>query len=262
MYSVFDLNWHPTVDGSFKDYQLNVPADSETHAKSNYFAIIGSNAVGLPNLGRYNDRQFYDLMSHNFNKKNFFWTLPYTGRFIEKNQKIYGSRHLICLKVHLRFLNKNIRDIDWKHLVLFCKRNGLALGLCTYYLNASDENDSLYEFKNLIDELLVEKVNLIFFHSFLDKFQDFYELYGHNKNILFDTSFSLKRCKKSTIDHYCDALNYGAQNICFGSDFPDYSLDDHRKVITYIQQNTTESGLENFLSQNAIKFLKAIIYEK
>ena len=39
------------------------------------------------------------------------------------------------------------------------------------------------------------------------------------KNILFDTSFSIMRCKTETLDYYCEALRNGFSNLCFGSDF-------------------------------------------
>ena len=255
MYSVFDFNWHPTVDGQFKDYQRNVPASFATHEKSKHFKLIGSNAVGLPNVGSYSQIQFYNLVSSKKNSQNLVWTIPYSAMLQHDEHLIFSDPKTICIKVHPRFLDTELEDINWDQLIEFCLKYNLALGICTYY---SNHTEAKKRFKWLIDKLADGPTKLIFFHSFLDQFEYFYELYGYHPNIMFDTSFSLMRCSERTLECYCDVLNKMARNLCFGTDFPDYNLDEHKGVIDWISGRLSTESLQNFLSKNAVDFARQI----
>lgn len=261
-YKIFDMNLHPTVDGTFKDYKLNIPASLNTYYNSKYFEVIGGNMVGLPEIGGYSHDKFYEMLNDQLLKPDLFCSVPYLGEVTNHQNVIYERKKTICLKVHPRFLNMSMEKINWKVAAKICKKYNIALGICTFYDKIAKPADVRNSFKKIIDELLNYKIKLIFFHSFLDQFNYFYDRYGSNSNILFDTSFSLIRCDSETVKSYCSVINANASNICFGTDFPDYNLDDHLQIVDFIQDKTSKNSMAKYLSGNALNFLGSIVNEK
>ena len=257
-FEIFDLNWHPTVNERFQDYCKNIPCNLSTYMDSKFFYPSVSNIVGLPNIGGYSHNDFLKLAMHISLKHKSYISLSIVDQYDKKIEKYISSEKVICMKVHPRFLDLDIFSFDWSFVSDICYRKKIALGICTYVSPFSLNKLQKTKFAKIIDQILYHNLKVILFHSFGDDFKWFHKKYAQEKNILFDTSFSIMRCKTETLDYYCEALRNGFSNLCFGSDFPDYSLDDHLPVIQYMKKRITQNQLENFLSKNALNFVNGV----
>lgn len=257
-YKVFDVNWHPTVNEQFKDYKRNTPVNQRTFLDTMHFDVIGSNMVGLPNIGDYSHDGFYNLVRPFLDTGKNFYTVPFIGKNDSIDHQIFKGKYAVCLKVHPRFICQNFLDVDWNLVAGICSQYNLALGICTYFDEEKISAKSLQEICLIIDRIIQKKIKIILFHGFGNYFSYFYSIFGDNRNILFDTSFSLLRCTKEVFDNYCEALNSDRRNICFGSDFPDNNLDDHLNVVNSMCNRIHSYAATNFLSDNAIDFFERI----
>ncbi len=94
-------------------------------------------------------------------------------------------------------------------------------------------------------------------HSGGVRFLDFYNFSLSKKNIILDTSFTLKRYEDTgVITDIIQAIKEDCKRIVFGSDFPDYNLGDYKKTLGKISSFIeTQSIVENFTYKNALNFL-------
>ncbi len=75
------------------------------------------------------------------------------------------------------------------------------------------------------------------------------------RNILFDTSFALKRQVTSTYIEQCALLLGSNANIVFGTDWPDYCLADYLPELELLRGELNSTAIyARFLSENAFSF--------
>lgn len=251
-YNVFDMNAHLTIKGDFKDYKENIPAWIDNYLKSSHFNFEGINIVGLPKIGGYNTNEyikFTEKISLNIEK---YTTIAWEEKIViaENNKNKFR-----CIKVHPRLLDMKLNEISWDGISEVCKKSNSILGICTYVEDSDDERRNAGMYKKIIDKLLKDGNRIIFFHSFSDLFKEFWEEYKNN-DVIFDTSFTLKRNFRKIYSDYRTAISEENGKICFGSDFPDYHLDDYKNNLDELLFDLKYTAKQKYLSQNAINFLR------
>ncbi len=95
-------------------------------------------------------------------------------------------------------------------------------------------------------------------------FLEYYNFSLSKKNIILDTSFTLKKHENTNIFFdIISAIKENNKNIVFGTDFPDYNMNDYEKLINKITDIIKAPDLvENFLYKNAFNFLELNLNKK
>jgi hypothetical protein len=253
VHRLFDANCHPTVNGRFKDYVRNMPAAVSTilDQRGEGFLLRGCNFVGLPEIGGYRHDKFAALVEPD-RTPGFveYLTLAYNDDIREYQPNGVTAGSVDCIKVHPRFLGCAVGAVDWDDVVDCCKRFGSVLGLCTYI----DQSTDIGELVSVCDFLTESGCRVIFFHAFSMRFEYFYSRYGALDHVLFETSFSNCRYGPEVTGQYSRHLKAGRENICFGTDFPDYSVSDCLQGIEMVADGLTEASLDGYLYSNGVRF--------
>lgn len=95
-------------------------------------------------------------------------------------------------------------------------------------------------------------------------FLEYYNFSLSKSNIILDTSFTLKKYEDTAILlDIISAIKEDNKNIAFGTDFPDYNMNDYEKLINKIKDIINVSNtMKNFLYKNAFNFLELNLKKK
>jgi len=255
---IFDINIHISTDETFSEYKLNMPCNIDTYKKfiDPSLDFVGGLLVGLPNVGNYCDQSFI--------QKSTELQLPALAAItneclINIDSSMYKIKRMgfLGVKFHQRLLNIDNIDDELKEIALSCKKYNLVLAICTYQ---KESEQILKDIKilSLIEDISSINIKIILMHSGGYRFLDFYDFCSSRRNIILDTSFTLKRYESTeVINNIIIALNKGKKNIVFGSDFPDYNLSDYSKSLKKITSCIYSKSLtNNFMYKTAIDFLE------
>lgn len=254
---IFDSNMHVTVNGVFKDYQYNMPANFNTYFSKFDENIIlrGLLHVGISGIGGYEDKKFIEISS----PKNAYKFLAIEDKSLTNEKKNYlQNKNVLGIKLHPKSLGLKLEDtiqISYE-AILACSEFHKFFGICSYFGDKSISKDEINSFKKIIDFAISHKVKIILFHACGLNFLDFYNSYRDNPYVFFDTSFSLIRFYDSSIqDLYLKELDDGATNIGFGTDFPDHSIKDYFPYIEEFKQILTNKAFKRFTYKNIEDFI-------
>ena len=254
----FDVNIHLTRDGTFKDYKQNVPCNFDTY--NNFvdpsLEFVGGLIVGLPNIGNYCHK---DLIQTSKKLKLPAFAAITNDCFNDLDSSLSALKKMgfLGVKFHERLLDIENTEKHIVELATACKNNNLILAICTY------QDEKLISCKDIamlsvLEEISSLDVKIILMHSGGFRFLEFYGFCVSRKNILLDTSFTLKRYEDtSVIKNIIKAINQGNHNIVFGSDFPDYNLNDYLRSFHKLHSCIeSKKSRENFMHKNAMNFLE------
>ena len=256
-FEIFDLNVHFTVNGKFREYKRNIPSSLSNYmsAVPDYIKISGGLEVGVPNVGQYSHSGFKNLNGFSGAVK-FASVTKNTIENYDGNIGLVKDLGYVGLKYHPRTFEDKFFSKVSKSLIEYCKYFDLIYGICTY------ENDNFYskrykrELRKTLDSALESKVKIILFHGCGKNFAELYALYGAQKNVFFDCSFSpLRFSYGDFLDNLVTELRMGADNVGFGSDFPDYSIVNYENMITHIHRNVQKENFIKFFASNSKNFL-------
>jgi predicted TIM-barrel fold metal-dependent hydrolase len=249
------MNIHLTTDETFKDYKINMPCNINTYQKSinPSFDLIGGLIVGLPNIGNYS----HEALHSKANKINYPSLAAITNSCLNNlSEALKRIKNIgfIGVKFHPRLLN--IADINktLKNLALGCKKNNLILAICTYQQKDAINKKFLLTIKEISDL----DIKIILMHTGGFFFLEYYNFFLSIKNIILDTSFTLKKYEDTNIlSDIVSAIKEDNKNIVFGTDFPDYNMRDYENLIIEIGHIIkTPNLMKNFLYKNALNFLE------
>ena len=243
---VFDFNVHLTVDGSFNDYRRNMPAKMSCWRQSKYVLPIGGNICGLKGIGGYNYEDFLKIVLEAGSR--YVSTMPWSIDMRPVEYDFLKKPEVVILKLHPRSLNKSIFDFDYLKILETCRLNGIAFGLCTYFGDRKLDNEEIALIRSIVKLFTKQNIVVVFFHAFGLDFKRLWCEFGDNELVYFDTSFSIVRYRDDFTDNLMQILEVNPKNVMFGSDFPDYSLDE---VFGCLPSSIL--GHERFLKLNAIQ---------
>ena len=241
-----------TITGEFKDYKINVPASIYTYLNSEKFIVEGLNLVGLPTIGGYETAEYVKYGRKIQTEVEKFITISW-----EENNEIdqYLTKNINCLKIHPRLLGLCLSKVDWDFISEACIENDSIIGICTYISASADEKFIINEYCSVINKLLRKGNKIIFYHAFSHLFKIFWNQYK-DENVIFDTSFSLIRNFENVKHDYRAAIYEENGKICFGSDFPDYSLDNYSPYLDELFVGLTDHSKKKYLCENIKNYFK------
>ena len=252
----YDASLNLTVDGLFKDYKLNIPANYQTACKgSGRYKLAGGIVVGLPKVGSYDHRKFIDI-----NKElpsNFKYILGLNSDKIEIAFDEYkkSESKFIGLKIHPGLIGKKYYALQTDSITSWLKDRDMVLGVCTYtcWDNLDSTEKKLFFYKT--EKIIRSGVKVIFYHSFFSEFLEYYREFGSESNAIFDTSFTTIRVNKVCLEEQIELISQGNENIVFGTDFPDYNVDDYDTYLTRLRGNCTKDSFDKYMRKNLINML-------
>ena len=257
MIRIFDANVHFTVDGTFKNYTRNIPASLrqyEDYLKKD-FELIGICQVGIENIGNYSHPKFINLRVPRGSKR-----FAAVERSIIQNPT-KGIEKLKLLgfdgvKYHPKITGTSNFHSKLEPIMRECKEKGLVFGICTYESDFQYSSNFESQLRQIIETTCSIELRTVLFHGTCLNFKSFYMDYGKQKNLMFDTSFSLLRLSPNEfLFPVLEALKKGHENICFGTDFPDYNLTDYMATLTNIKKATTAYQFNGYCVTNILNFL-------
>lgn len=253
-HKIFDMNIHLTPDKTFMEYALNMPCTFNTYQESikSSFDFIGGLIVGLPNVGSYSHNKQYKI-SKKINCPALAAITNSCLKNMDTSLKKIKDIGFIGVKYHQRLLDASWSSNSLKDVALLCEKHDLILAICTYEKESQKKSKIL----PMLKDISSFNIKIILMHSGGVRFLDFYNFSLSKKNIILDTSFTLKRYEDTgIITDIIKAINDDSKRIVFGSDFPDYNLEDYKKSLDKISAFIkTPSIEENFTYKNALNFL-------
>ena len=243
---VFDFNVHLTLDGTFKDYKRNMPSAFSTWQNTKFFLPIGGNVCGIHGIGNYRPHEFLKLVVSC--GRDFIATLPWTFDFTAEINPILKHRAVKILKLHPCSLNKSIFDFDYLKIIETCKVNSLAFGLCTFVGDRNLDQQEIELMRKIVRNCMSQRVSIVFFHAFGLDFSRLWCEFGESEFVYFETSFSVVRYREAFTKPLAKILEGNPKNVIFGSDYPDYSLDE---IFAHIPPEVLAN--ERFLKSNAVE---------
>ncbi len=257
---LFDSIAHPTINGTwFNKPGKNTFEDLTASYKQHH--ITGACAVSLPfisieELAAYytkatlqNGFTFYPVAAINFDEPD-----------IEKKITALKEIGYTAVKIHTR-LSKVDFDKDFHKLEAvfkLCEKHQLIIFFCTYYHN-SIQYTPLYPLTHYIIRLLknAPSVKIILLHGGDVNLMQFAQLARFNANILIDLSYTFMKFKDSSLsqDIYY-LMNHLDKKICFGSDYPEFSIAEFRKEMDLLSEKAKDAEkIQNFRFSNITNFL-------
>ena len=253
---IFDSNCHPTVNSTWlnKNNQ-NSFENLSLHLKSN--RLIGALAVGLEGMDSFEPVSFIRNCNEYKNIIPIAGFNPHYGNILERLNDLHNLGYL-GIKIHPRFSNFDLelgKDLLIE-TINSCEKIGLAVLLCTYFLNRK---------KKLIIENPIQYLNEVFsetnepkimlMHSGYLLYDDFLQKINYKKNILFDFSYTImaselienKKPKKAFFQKYYD-------KICLGSDWPEYQHDTFLERVKIITNEMEDRIAVKIMSENVKNF--------
>jgi len=225
---------------------LNVPKEIE---------VCGALEVGIPSIGNYSHVEFMNLNGFTNSRKFSGVTYDTVKNLGKECQKLKVLGYL-GLKYHPRSFQDNFFSRASKSLIRACGDLDLIYGICTYESDCLYSSRFNYELRETIDCAILNNLKIILFHGGGQNFDEFYSIYGKQCNVFFDCSFSLLRFKrKDFLAKVIEVLNNGAENIGFGSDYPDYCIKDYQDTLNDIIENVNFKNFKKFISDNSLSFI-------
>lgn len=254
----FDINMHLTANGMFKNYKRNMPCSLDTYMTfvDPSLEFIGGLIVGLPNVGGYCHQNLMEK-SNRLHLPAFAAVTNECLQNLDVSFDEIKRMGFLGVKFHHRLLNLHRAESHLLRVAEACKKANLILAICTYQAEvASSEQDNLIFLA--IEEICKMGVKIILMHAGGYRFLDFFDRFSVYETVLFDTSFSLKRYENTDIiESFADAIQKDNNNIAFGTDYPDYNLQDYSGILKSLTSCIQSKGLwERVMYKNAMNFLK------
>jgi predicted TIM-barrel fold metal-dependent hydrolase len=257
---VFDSIAHPTVNGSWfgkpstntfenltKDYQAN--------------GLLGGCAVSLPSITLEELELFYKKCNEVTGCILFpVAAINFSETDLEEKIIAIKSIGYTAIKIHSR-LSKIDLDNDFSKLAgifKLCEKYGLIVFFCTYYHTTIDFTP-LHSLRYYVVALLKQAptVKLVLLHGGDVNVMDMAQLARFNNNILIDLSYTFIKFSGSSVEQdIVFLMNNLDKKICFGSDYPEYTVDVFKdKLIKLCEQVKDKEKIENFGFKNIMNFL-------
>jgi predicted TIM-barrel fold metal-dependent hydrolase len=253
---LFDSIAHPSIDGSWLGKPHHNSFDNLITA---YKAeqVAGGCAVSLPFIEDEQLAEFYKKCDTCTAVKlypvaAFNFTEP---DFEEKIRKIKAMGYN-AIKIHTRLSKLDI-DADYNKLrtvFTFCEQYNLIIFFCTYY-HTNIECTPLNPLSYYLIKLLkaAPKLKIILLHGGDVNVMQMAQLARFNSNILIDLSYTFIKFRGSSVEQdIIYLMNNFDRKICFGSDYPEYSITQFKQEFIELLTNVKDANKAEYISSRNI----------
>jgi predicted TIM-barrel fold metal-dependent hydrolase len=265
MINIFDCNMHLTRTESFKDYQKNMPVTFSNYKLQygNGINLVGCLHTGLPDFESYSLESFADL---SLQSDTFMYAFPALTKDallnLDEFLLMVSSYGFKGCKIHPRLLQSRLSADALVDIYTIFNKHGISIMLCSLCLGNGFSNIMHLEYLKFLEyfvELEVRNAKIIIAHGGGSWFFDYYEIARYCPDILLDLSFSLVRYWDILRDRFFYAIAEDRNCLAFGTDWPDYSLNDCLHILSpLINSSMPKIALSNFLANNALNFLRSL----
>ncbi len=254
---VWDSNCHPTIDGTFLDYSRNVPAliCNYPFKQSISFEVEGIVAVGFLNIGGFDFAKYSKVLRNE--PRVVSKVAPVNADYLEyRSEWLSKIKNLgySGIKFHPKHSELDHSAFDLMRLFQDCEEHKLFLMICTWEIERYEAVSSFL----LEASAMIKKGNqgrLLLAHAVGDSFDELSYLSRRRRNILLDTSFRLIRGERNAPQWVSREIKNDG-NLSFGTDWPDYTLQDYSEILQSLQRGLSKKRFENYTFRNLQKFLK------
>ena len=257
---IYDSIVHPNKNGQWFGKNIGNTFENIVKDLTNH-NIIGANSISLPNISIAELEDFYNL---SVSQDLYLYPVAaINGDEINLESKISHIKEIgyKAVKLHIRLANLDL-DLDFHKIQLIfnlCEKYNLVIFFCTYY-HSSINTYPLYPLKHYLVKLLksVPNVKIVLLHGGDIELMSLVQLARFNPNILIDLSYTFIKFKNSTLEADIKfLLNNFDKRICFGSDYPDYSIFEFKESLEYYFKFVNDfDKLRNISSNNCLNFLE------
>jgi predicted TIM-barrel fold metal-dependent hydrolase len=260
---IFDSIAHPTVKGEW----FGKPADNTFESLvSEYKAndIAGGCAVSLPFIELEELESFYKRCRSQTEKVLYpVAAFNFTEKDYERKLLDIKSIGFRAIKIHTRLANISI-DRDYEKLANvfeLCEKHKLIIFYCTYYhglISMIPEHPLSYYLIKLLKR--APSVKIVLLHGGDVNLMNLSQIARFNPNVLLDLSYTFIKFKGAALEQdIVYLMNNLDKKICFGSDYPEYSIDTFKKHLEHYASKVINSDkLDNVSCKNILRFLEII----
>lgn len=257
---VFDSIAHPTLNATWFNKKADNTFESLV-AEYQKHSILGGCAVSLPIISIDELEQYYKKCRQ---YGSFFYPVAaFNFDEADDEKKIISIREIgyKAIKIHIRLSEIDI-DNDFERLqkiFLLCEKHGLIIFFCTYY-HTTINFTPLFPITYYLIRLLkaAPLVKIILLHGGDVNLMNIAQLARFNANILIDFSYTFIKFAGSSIEKdILFLMNNFDKKICFGSDYPEYSISLFKEQLEKLAESVTdENKYINFGYKNITDFLQ------
>lgn len=263
MIEIFDTLTHPTIDSNWTNENYKSLASFDLLIKSmNKNKIKKALAVGLKNIGNYNEKEYIAKVN---TYKNKLLPVAFFDLFEFSHQdelttylKYLKQLGYIGIKIHPRFSNINLTHNKLESIIKTANDLSLNVFLCTYFSDKNlSQRDNLQELMQLLSRIENEKIVLL--HSGGIYALELINMAYVFKNVLFDLSFTICKYEESSVDLDIKYLfkNFD-RRICIGTDFPEITHKKLRERFEYFSKEISIEKAQNIAYKNIEKYIGGI----
>ena len=257
---IYDSIVHPNKTGEwFGQNKGNTFESTVKDLKDN--KIIGANSISLPYLSLAELEEFYTL---SVTQEIYLYPVAaINGDEEDLFQKISQIKEIgyKAIKLHIRLSNLDL-DLDFQKIELIfklCEKFNLIVFFCTYY-HSSIKSYPLYSLKHYLVKLLKASPNvkIVLLHGGDFELMNLVQLSRFNSNILIDLSYTFIKFRNSSLETDIKyLLNNFDKRICFGSDYPDYSISEFKENLEYYFKFVNDKDkIKGIAAYNCMNFLE------
>jgi predicted TIM-barrel fold metal-dependent hydrolase len=254
MTPLFDANAHPSLSGAI----LNTPATFPLllqHLEDAGF--IGACAVGLPDRGNYDHKDFLSACNAHPNLVPVAAWPDVPAPKIEQEVfalKLLGYR---AIKVHPRLCGLSVRDSRFGQVLRSCASAQIVVFHCTYQFGTNGNPHPLDPLPPLMDAVAgAPNIRMILLHGGTVEVLRYSEAIRNNSDLMLDLSFTINRYQGSSLDlDLAYLFNTFDERICIGSDFPEYTPSQVRARFEMLASSLPQAKRDNVGWRNIMRMM-------
>ena len=255
--TAIDSCTHPTLNGMWLNQRKGITfsALSEKIAANK---IDLACAIGLPGIGEYDHKNFWEMGSKYSNLYLVGAITSKCTKNLRREIPFMASLGFKAIKFHPRILQVNKLEKYTKVLFNLAEEFDLKLFVCGYvYSNTSEYSDEIADFHKIVLRNLKihPRLKVIYLHGGIHSLNEMLMWSRHNENMIIDLSHSLQfkhQFYEAELEFILARLD---SKVSYGSDLPDMNYESYLQGKKQLLKLDGKKSL-NILGTNLVNFLE------